>query len=134
MSVRRGKKRKGRENGTQYLTPCTISANHDCPMLDYDVTKYGGTKSIVLSTVSFMGGRNPFLGIAYVVVGVLCVFLGLLFTARHLYKPRRLGDHTYLSWNQNQSPEHQQNDTDGGSETEPEDLPTATASGASARY
>ncbi|KAF9581991.1 hypothetical protein BGW38_000804 [Lunasporangiospora selenospora] len=68
---------------------------------DYNVTSYGGTKSLVLSTASFMGGRNPFLGIAYVVVGVLCVVLGLLFTARHLYKPRRLGDHTYLSWNQN---------------------------------
>lgn len=84
-----------------------------------------------------MGGRNPFLGIAYVVVGVLCVFLGLLFTARHLYKPRRLGDHTYLSWNQNQNHQHQQSDTDATgaeSETEPEDLPTATASGASARY
>ncbi|KAF9140224.1 hypothetical protein BGX30_006860 [Mortierella sp. GBA39] len=105
--------------------------------MNYNVSTYGGTKSIVLSTVSFMGGRNPFLGIAFIVVGVLCVFLGLLFTARHLYKPRRLGDHTYLSWNQNQNPRHQLNDTDAmgaGSETETEDLPTATASGASARY
>ncbi|KAF9131913.1 hypothetical protein BGW39_001149 [Mortierella sp. 14UC] len=106
--------------------------------MNYDVTKYGGTKSFVLSTVSFMGGRNPFLGIAYVVVGVLCVFLGLLFTARHLYKPRRLGDHTYLSWNQNQNAgqEHLRDDTDGGagSASEAEEMPTATASGASARY
>ncbi|KAF9102681.1 hypothetical protein BGX29_004318 [Mortierella sp. GBA35] len=106
--------------------------------MNYNISYNGGTKSIVLSTVSFIGGRNPFLGIAFVVVGVLCVFLGLLFTARHLYKPRRLGDHTYLSWNQNnQQGQHQQHDTDAsgaGSASEAEDLPTATASGASARY
>ncbi|KAG0224087.1 hypothetical protein BGW41_005247 [Actinomortierella wolfii] len=69
--------------------------------MNFDVTTYGGTKSLVISTVSFMGGRNPFLGIAYLAVGGLCVLLGVLFAVRHLYKPRRLGDHTYLSWNQN---------------------------------
>ena len=35
-----------------------------------------------------MGGKNPFLGIAYVVVGGLCIVLGFLFTATHLIKPR----------------------------------------------
>ncbi|KAF9295936.1 hypothetical protein BGZ74_010540 [Mortierella antarctica] len=92
--------------------------------MNYNVTSYGGTKSFVISTVSFMGGRNPFLGIAYIVVGVLCVVLGLLFTARHLYKPRRLGDHTYLSWNQN-----------GASNAAMANAAsTATTTGASARY
>ena len=55
---------------------------------DFPVTVYGGTKSIVVSTRTVMGGKNPFLGIAYVVVGGLCVLLGALFTATHLIKPR----------------------------------------------
>ncbi|KAF9935940.1 hypothetical protein BGZ65_002871 [Modicella reniformis] len=93
--------------------------------MNYNVTSYGGTKSIVISTVSFIGGRNPFLGIAYVVVGVLCVVLGLLFTARHLYKPRRLGDHTYLSWNQNAA-------ASNAATAHP--ATSATATGASVRY
>lgn len=50
-----------------------------------------------------MGGKNPFLGIAYVVVGGICIVLGALFTVTHLIRPRKLGDHTYLSWN-NETP------------------------------
>ncbi|KAF8252330.1 Lem3/Cdc50 [Wilcoxina mikolae CBS 423.85] len=65
----------------------------------FPVREYAGTKSIVISTRTVMGGRNPFLGIAYIVVGGLCIVLGVIFTARHLIKPRKLGDHTYLSWN-----------------------------------
>ena len=35
-----------------------------------------------------MGGKNPFLGIAYVVVGGICIVLGTIFTFVHLIKPR----------------------------------------------
>jgi hypothetical protein len=34
-----------------------------------------------------MGGKNPFLGIAYVVVGGFCIVLGVVFTIAHLVKP-----------------------------------------------
>ncbi|KAA6409674.1 MAG: LEM3 CDC50 family [Lasallia pustulata] len=70
--------------------------------LNFPVTEYGGTKSIVISTRTVMGGKNPFLGIAYIVVAGICVVLGVIFTVTHLIKPRKLGDHTYLSWNNDQ--------------------------------
>ena len=56
--------------------------------LDFPVDVYGGTKSIVISTRTVMGGKNPFLGIAYVAVGGICIVLGALFTVTHLIKPR----------------------------------------------
>ncbi|MCJ1261831.1 hypothetical protein MMC22_001699 [Lobaria immixta] len=71
-------------------------------LLNFPVTVYGGTKAIVISTRTVMGGKNPFLGIAYVVVGGICIVLGALFTVAHLIKPRKLGDHTYLTWDNDQ--------------------------------
>jgi hypothetical protein len=65
----------------------------------FPVKEFTGTKSILITTKTVMGGRNPFLGIAYIVVGGLCIILGVVFTVTHLIKPRKLGDHTYLSWN-----------------------------------
>lgn len=56
--------------------------------MNFPVTEFGGTKSIVISTRTIMGGRNPFLGIAYVAVGGICVILGAVFTFTHLVKPR----------------------------------------------
>ncbi len=56
--------------------------------LEFDVTSFGGTKSIVISTVSFLGGKNPFLGTAYIVVGAVCVVLGLVFLVRQMVSPR----------------------------------------------
>jgi hypothetical protein len=65
-------------------------------LADFPVRVYDGTKSILLSTRTIMGGRNPFLGIAYVVVGGICIVLGALFTATHLIKPRLVGIFTWL--------------------------------------
>ncbi|KAL5686117.1 hypothetical protein EMGR_003337 [Emarellia grisea] len=53
----------------------------------FPVTEYGGTKSILISTRTVIGGQNPFMGIAYVVVGGICVLLGALFTLAHLVRP-----------------------------------------------
>jgi len=68
--------------------------------MNFPVKPYGGTKSIVISTVSWIGGKNPFLGWAYVGAAALFVLLGVAGTVRHVIKPRKLGDMSLLSWNQ----------------------------------
>jgi len=67
--------------------------------LNFPVLPYKGTKSVVISTVSWIGGKNPFLGWAYVAAAAVFILLAIAGTARHLIKPRRLGDMSLLSWN-----------------------------------
>lgn len=44
---------------------------------------------MILSTISWMGGKNPFLGIAYITVGSICFFLGIvLLIINHKYGNR----------------------------------------------
>ncbi|KAG5518519.1 hypothetical protein PMAC_002915 [Pneumocystis sp. 'macacae'] len=68
--------------------------------MHFPVTKYNGSKMIIISTRSIIGGRNPFLGTAYISTGAISIVVGMLFTICHLIRPRKLGDHRYLSWNQ----------------------------------
>jgi hypothetical protein len=68
---------------------------------NYNTYSFNGKKKLVLSTTSWLGGKNDFLGIAYLTVGGLCFFLSLAFTIVYFVKPRQLGDPSYLSWNRN---------------------------------
>jgi hypothetical protein len=43
---------------------------------------------LVLSTATWLGGKNDFLGFAYLIVGGLCFFLAFAFTLLYLTKPR----------------------------------------------
>jgi hypothetical protein len=66
----------------------------------YSTAIFGnGTKSIVISNASFIGGYNTFLGFAYIAVGSLCLMLAIVFFVVNLVKPRQLGDPSLLSWN-----------------------------------
>lgn len=66
---------------------------------NYEVQSFSGKKTLVLSTVGEFGGRNPYLGVAYIVVGAICLFFGVLFATKQLLFPRPLGDPDLLPWN-----------------------------------
>ncbi|XP_041109688.1 cell cycle control protein 50A-like isoform X2 [Polyodon spathula] len=56
---------------------------------NYPVRRFDGRKRMILSTISWMGGKNPFLGIAYITVGSVCFFLGVvLLIVHHKYGNR----------------------------------------------
>lgn len=51
----------------------SIEISYNYPVLSFD-----GKKKVVLSNVSWMGGKNEFLGIAYLVIGSMCVVMSIV--------------------------------------------------------
>lgn len=45
-------------------------------------------KALILTTTNWLGGRNQFLGIAYIVVGIICLIFALIFVIKQLTCPR----------------------------------------------
>jgi len=64
----------------------------------FPVASFSGRKYLVLSTVSWAGGKNNFLGIAYIVIGCVAAVIAIVLCLLHKLKPRRLGDPNYLRW------------------------------------
>lgn len=63
----------------------------------FRVSDFGGKKFLILSTTSWIGGKNYFLGIAYVVVGCLCFLLGVVFAVKHvLFGRSSAGNDSYV--------------------------------------
>jgi len=81
------------ETDLQPGTKLTININNL-----YNTYRFGGSKKLVLSTASWIGGKNDFLGLSYIVVGCISILLGLVFLYVHWKYPRPLGDRSYLSW------------------------------------
>lgn len=51
-------------------------------LIAYSVSPFNGKKYIVFSTANAFGGKNEFLSIAYICVGVVCCVITLGFTIR----------------------------------------------------
>jgi len=65
----------------------------------FDVRSFGGSKSIIISTISSIGGKNSYVGTAFIVVGALALMLTALFVVKHMTSERRrLGDTNLLRW------------------------------------
>uniref|UniRef100_A0A5B6Z152 ALA-interacting subunit n=1 Tax=Davidia involucrata TaxID=16924 RepID=A0A5B6Z152_DAVIN len=66
---------------------------------NYNTYSFGGKKKLVLSTSSWLGGKNDFLGMAYISVGSSSIFISFVFMLLHVKNPGPFGDTTCLSWN-----------------------------------
>jgi hypothetical protein len=58
-------------------------------IIDYSVSQYGAAKSFVLSTSNFFGTKNKFLPIMYIIMGSVCLIIGVLFTIRKIKKDKK---------------------------------------------
>lgn len=65
----------------------------------YNIYGFGGRKYIILSTASWLGGRNDFLGIAFLCVGGACFVFSVVLAIMQSINRRKLGDTASLSWN-----------------------------------
>lgn len=65
---------------------------------NFEVSSFDGSKSIVLSTIGEFGGKNPNLGIAYIVVGIIALIFALLFGIKQWLAPRPFADESLLNW------------------------------------
>lgn len=55
----------------------------------FPVSTFDGKKKMILSTTSILGGKNPFLGIAYIVVGSVCIVFGVSLLIIHVKCSKR---------------------------------------------
>lgn len=56
---------------------------------NFDVSQFDGSKKFVLSTTNALGGQNYFLAGAYLVVGAVCILLGVFFLVLYVVKKNK---------------------------------------------
>ena len=80
----------------QPLEPFIASAPINCR---YNTYGFGGRKAVVLSTTSWLGGKNAFLGIAFIAASSAAGVCALAFVVLLHRFPRPVGDPNRFSWN-----------------------------------
>jgi len=79
----------------------------------FNVTEFGN-KSLVLTELSWLGGKNTFIGWLYLVVGALYLIFAIVFTGKQLIHPRKFADTRLLPWTSSGSTEEQIVNEDDG--------------------
>lgn len=65
---------------------------------NFEVRSFKGHKSLIISTVNDIGGKNKSLGIAYIVIGSFSILLGVIFAIKQRFTPRKFGDSKLVKW------------------------------------
>ena len=60
------------------------------------VSMFQGSKGLVMTTTSWFGGKNSYLGNAFMVLGSACFAIGVLFGMKMVCSTRKMGDLSYL--------------------------------------
>ncbi|KAG6431312.1 hypothetical protein SASPL_109391 [Salvia splendens] len=68
---------------------------------NYNTYSFNGKKKLVVSTATWIGGKNDFIGRMYMAVGGTSLVFAIIFSLLYVFKPRPLGNPSYLSWNKN---------------------------------
>lgn len=64
----------------------------------FEVGKFGGEKWVLLSTTSWIGGANHFLGYLYIITGTMCAIYSMGMLIKQARCPRRKGEMRYYGW------------------------------------
>jgi hypothetical protein len=63
---------------------------------NWEVQSFQGTKALIVSTSGPFGGKNRYLGEMFWIIGAVFLIVAFLFSLKHIFKPRKLGDTRYL--------------------------------------
>jgi len=67
-------------------------------MNNFKVGGFGGEKHIYISTTTWLGGSNYFLGSCYIIVGIMCALYATVMLLKRCLDPRPLGQMKYYAW------------------------------------
>ncbi|KAI8946994.1 CDC50 family protein [Xylaria longipes] len=81
-----------------------VAGTYSVDIVDnFNMTEYRGRKSLVITTTGPLGGKNDLPGILWLALAGFFIVMSLVFVVGNFVRPRKLGDHTLLSWNKEPS-------------------------------
>ncbi|CCC70049.1 hypothetical protein NCAS_0D04680 [Naumovozyma castellii] len=66
--------------------------------LNYPVSLFGGSKSLILTTITGIGGRNVSLGVVFLIVTCVSGLFAIIFLVTLFFQPRTMGDRSFLNF------------------------------------